>query len=110
LKIFGGGAILSFRVINACAATDQDILPVRSAKETTMSLMKFFFSRPVLQYAIDIDPLQHPALAAMSLLELADLPLIPENLGRVEVAPHPACRPPSPRLRGEGDRGTCRRS
>ncbi|AVA20735.1 MULTISPECIES: hypothetical protein [unclassified Rhizobium] len=28
------------------------------------------------------DPLQHPALAAMSLEELADLPLTPENLGR----------------------------
>jgi hypothetical protein len=73
-----------------------------------MSLMKFFFSRPVLQNPIDTDPLQHPALAAMSLQELADLPLMPENLGRVEVAPHPACRPPSPRLRGEGDRRACR--
>ncbi len=29
-----------------------------------------------------IDPLSHPDLKAMSLAELADLPLMPENLGR----------------------------
>jgi hypothetical protein len=101
--------ILSASVMNALsAAPDLNIASARSAKETSMSMMKFFFSRPVWQSDIETDPLQHPALAAMSLLELADLPLMPENLGRVEVAPHPACRPPSPRKRGEGDRRTCR--
>jgi hypothetical protein len=61
-----------------------------------MPLMKFFFSRPVLQNPIDTDPLQHPALAAMSLQELADLPLMPENLGRTIVNPtsaQPLIRP-----------------
>jgi hypothetical protein len=68
-----------------------------------MSLLQIFFrSTTPSANAGEGDP-------AMSLLELADLPLMPENLGRVEVAPHPACRPPSPRLRGEGDRRTCHR-
>ncbi|PZM17225.1 hypothetical protein [Rhizobium tubonense] len=74
-----------------------------------MSLLQIFFrSIKSPANAGEADPLLHPDLAAMSLLELADLPLMPENLGRVDAelatAPHPACRPPSPRLRGEGDR------
>jgi len=79
-----------------------------------MSLMKFFFSRQVLQNPIDTDPLQHPDLVAMSLRELADLPLMPENLGRTIVDASPTQplirppelagrRPPSPRL----PRGNC---
>jgi hypothetical protein len=55
--------------------------------EITMSLMKFFFSHQVPQSHVGADPLQHPALAAMSLTELADLPLMPENLGRTIVSP-----------------------
>ena len=48
-----------------------------------MSILKLFFSH-LLDEARDeeSDPLQHPTLAAMSLEELADLPLMPENLGR----------------------------
>ncbi|NLR95355.1 hypothetical protein HGP17_00735 [Rhizobium sp. P38BS-XIX] len=48
-----------------------------------MSIVKLFFSH-LLDEARepDNDPLQHPLLATMSLEELADLPLMPENLGR----------------------------
>ncbi|NKJ06992.1 hypothetical protein [Rhizobium sp. SG741] len=48
-----------------------------------MSILKLFFSH-LLDEAREeeSDPLQHPTLAAMSLEELADLPLMPENLGR----------------------------
>ncbi|MGM4980249.1 MULTISPECIES: hypothetical protein [Rhizobium] len=48
-----------------------------------MSILKLFFSH-LLEEAREEerDPLQHPTLAAMSLEELADLPLMPENLGR----------------------------
>lgn len=77
-----------------------------------MSLLQIFFrSIKSPANAGEADPLLHPDLAAMSLLELADLPLMPENLGRVDVAtaPHPACLSPSPRLRGEGDRRALRR-
>ncbi|WP_037153070.1 hypothetical protein [Rhizobium freirei] len=48
-----------------------------------MSILKLFFND--LQdenRRQEDDPLQHPLLAAMSLEELADLPLMPENLGR----------------------------
>jgi hypothetical protein len=48
-----------------------------------MSILKLFFNH--LRHddsEPQDDPLQHPALAAMSLEELADLPLMPENLGR----------------------------
>ncbi|MGO4439111.1 hypothetical protein [Rhizobium sp. RAF56] len=37
------------------------------------------------------DPLSHPDLAAMSMNELADLPLMPENLGR-QVGQSEGCR------------------
>ncbi|MGV1790827.1 hypothetical protein GR212_27690 [Rhizobium lusitanum] len=48
-----------------------------------MSILKFFFSHPLEgDGEQEGDPLQHPMLAAMSLEELADLPLMPENLGR----------------------------
>ena len=48
-----------------------------------MSILKLFFSHLLDEGpARDSDPLQHPMLAAMSLEELADLPLMPENLGR----------------------------
>ncbi|MDL2402225.1 hypothetical protein [Rhizobium mayense] len=48
-----------------------------------MSILKFFFNTlPRDAGEPEDDPLQHPALAAMSLEELADLPLMPENLGR----------------------------
>lgn len=33
----------------------------------------------------DRDPLSHPDLARMSMAELADLPLAPENFGRAAV-------------------------
>ena len=48
-----------------------------------MSILKLFFSH-LLDEAREEEsvPLQHPTLAAMSLEELADLPLMPENLGR----------------------------
>lgn len=48
-----------------------------------MSILKLFFGH-LLEEAREqeSDPLQHPTLAAMSLEELADLPLMPENLGR----------------------------
>jgi hypothetical protein len=110
LKFFDGGAILAtwnrFRSENASFVE----LSSERRKEAAMSLLQIFFrSTTPSANAGEGDPLQHPDLAAMSLLELADLPLMPENLGRVEVAPHPACRPPSPRLRGEGDRRTCHR-
>lgn len=42
------------------------------------------------------DPLLHPDLDAMSLTELADLPLMPENLGRSRPQPgmvEPSLRP-----------------
>ena len=45
-----------------------------------MSILQFFFSQP-LEEDRESDPLLHPILAAMSLEELADLPLMPENLG-----------------------------
>ncbi|MBB3288407.1 MULTISPECIES: hypothetical protein [Rhizobium] len=48
-----------------------------------MSILKLFFNH--LQEEDreqENDPLQHPMLASMSLEELADLPLMPENLGR----------------------------
>ncbi len=48
-----------------------------------MSILKLFFNHLLEEdRKSDIDPLQHPMLAAMSLEELADLPLMPENLGR----------------------------
>ncbi|MFJ6322611.1 MULTISPECIES: hypothetical protein [unclassified Rhizobium] len=48
-----------------------------------MSILKLFFSHLLDEDPKrDGDPLQHPMLAAMSLEELADLPLMPENLGR----------------------------
>ena len=49
-----------------------------------MSILKLFFNHLLQDDSApqDDDPLQHPALAAMSLEELADLPLMPENLGR----------------------------
>ncbi|MFS8044656.1 hypothetical protein [Rhizobium sp. BR 314] len=48
-----------------------------------MSILKFFFNdlRDEDRERKN-DPLQHPTLATMSLEELADLPLMPENLGR----------------------------
>ncbi|WFU09813.1 hypothetical protein QA646_02795 [Rhizobium sp. CB3090] len=48
-----------------------------------MSILKLFFNRLLEEDCEqESDPLQHPMLAAMSLEELADLPLMPENLGR----------------------------
>ncbi len=48
-----------------------------------MSILKFFFIQLFEKdHATDDDLLSHPALDAMSLDELADLPLMPENLGR----------------------------
>lgn len=48
-----------------------------------MSILKLFFSHLLEEdREQENDPLQHPMLAAMSLEELADLPLMPENLGR----------------------------
>ncbi|OCJ11693.1 hypothetical protein A6U86_01095 [Rhizobium sp. AC27/96] len=48
-----------------------------------MSILKLFFSHLMEdEREADSDPLRHPALAAMTLEELADLPLMPENLGR----------------------------
>lgn len=48
-----------------------------------MSILKLFFSHLLDDdHRSEDDPLQHPLLAAMSLEELADLPLMPENLGR----------------------------
>lgn len=48
-----------------------------------MSILKLFFSQLMEdKQEAEADPLRHPALAAMSLEELADLPLMPENLGR----------------------------
>lgn len=48
-----------------------------------MSILKLFFSHLLEDdRERESDPLQHPTLAAMSLEELADLPLMPENLGR----------------------------
>jgi hypothetical protein len=48
-----------------------------------MSILKLFFNHLLDEdREPQSDPLQHPALAAMSLEELADLPLMPENLGR----------------------------
>lgn len=48
-----------------------------------MSILKLFFSHLMEDgQEAENDPLRHPALAAMSLEELADLPLMPENLGR----------------------------
>jgi hypothetical protein len=49
-----------------------------------MSLLQIFFRR-ILEYDgvdVEADPLQHPDLAVMSQRELADLPLMPANLGR----------------------------
>jgi len=52
-----------------------------------MFMLKFFFNHPHRdpdgQEAAD--PLSHPDLTAMSLTELADLPLMPENLGRLRA-------------------------
>jgi hypothetical protein len=51
-----------------------------------MSILKLFFNHLLDEgREPQTDPLQHPALAAMSLEELADLPLMPENLGRKTV-------------------------
>ncbi|MEF0939687.1 hypothetical protein [Rhizobium sp. BR 362] len=48
-----------------------------------MSILKIFFNHLLHDNGEpEDDPLQHPVLAAMSLKELADLPLMPENLGR----------------------------
>ena len=48
-----------------------------------MSILKLFFSHLMEdERQSEADPLGHPVLAAMSLEELADLPLMPENLGR----------------------------
>jgi hypothetical protein len=48
-----------------------------------MSILKLFFNRLLHDDGEpQDDPLQHPDLATMSLEELADLPLMPENLGR----------------------------
>jgi hypothetical protein len=49
-----------------------------------MSLLQIFF-RHILEYDgvdVEADPLRHPDLAVMSQRELADLPLMPANLGR----------------------------
>lgn len=48
-----------------------------------MSILKLFFNHLLDEdRAREDDPLSHPVLEAMSLEELADLPLMPENLGR----------------------------
>lgn len=48
-----------------------------------MSILKLFFNHLLDEVPKrDDDPLSHPVLEAMSLEELADLPLMPENLGR----------------------------
>ncbi|MFB2562261.1 hypothetical protein [Rhizobium sp. IMFF44] len=48
-----------------------------------MSILKLFFNHLLEEDCErEGDPLQHPMLASMSLEELADLPLMPENLGR----------------------------
>ena len=48
-----------------------------------MSILKLFFSHFLEEDREgESDPLQHPMLASMSREELADLPLMPENLGR----------------------------
>jgi hypothetical protein len=54
-----------------------------------MSMLKFFFNHSKNSKENESvgghpfsDPLRHPALQAMSLSQLADLPLMPENLGR----------------------------
>ena len=54
-----------------------------------MFRIKFFFNAGTLRRKAGgeaaqtaADPLQHPDLAAMSMGELADLPLTPEHLGR----------------------------
>ncbi|AYG58439.1 hypothetical protein [Rhizobium jaguaris] len=48
-----------------------------------MSILKFFFNHSQEgDREQESDPLQHPMLSTMSLEELADLPLMPENLGR----------------------------
>ncbi|AGB70412.1 MULTISPECIES: hypothetical protein [Rhizobium] len=48
-----------------------------------MSILKLFFNHLLEEdREQEGDPLQHPMLASMSLEELADLPLMPENLGR----------------------------
>lgn len=60
-----------------------------------MSLLQFFLTgrdssrqrKSDVANALD-DPLMHPDVQAMSLVELADLPLMPENLGR-PVPHHP---------------------
>jgi hypothetical protein len=80
------------------------------AKETIVSLLKFFFSQSDLRKVADCDPLSHPDLANMSLQELADLPLMPENLGRTDLSPQPACRSDHPRSQCEGDGRAYRRA
>ncbi|MEZ2220551.1 hypothetical protein [Rhizobium sp. RCC_161_2] len=48
-----------------------------------MSILKLFFNHLLDEdREREDDPLSHPVLEAMSLEELADLPLMPENLGR----------------------------
>jgi hypothetical protein len=48
-----------------------------------MSILKLFFNHLLDEDRVrEDDPLSHPVLEAMSLEELADLPLMPENLGR----------------------------
>lgn len=67
-----------------------------------MSLFKFFLigsksaARPTGAILTpDGDPLQHPDLEIMSLTELADLPLMPANLGRRAADVKQAKRAPS---------------
>jgi hypothetical protein len=58
-----------------------------------MSMLKFFYNRSEdsrdIQPPDGSDPLADPALAIMSQRELADLPLMPEHLGRNIDEPKP---------------------
>lgn len=62
-----------------------------------MSMLKFFFNHSKNSQDNEgvgehpsSDPLRHPELQTMSLSELADLPLMPENLGRPVPVPEVA--------------------
>ncbi len=62
-----------------------------------MSALKLFLktfgsAAPAKNDSVPRDPLLHPDLELMSLTELADLPLMPENLGRSTAEP-PAAKP-----------------
>jgi hypothetical protein len=59
-----------------------------------MSALKLFLSRMITTTPVESDrnssrrdPLLHPDLEHMSLTELADLPLMPEHLGRAVELP-----------------------